>query len=412
MSLFKAPKKVVSNLEKLIKDFFWGSKENTSKIAWVKWKSILKRKDYGGLGIGSIGAINTALLAKWVWRFRTEPNATWVKIIKAIHGSNGGITSSTNEVIDGGRGPWRNIISVLEDLNNLAIPFNSFCNKQVGNGLNTQFWKDKWSGNDLFKDKFPRIFCLEVDKDALVADRISSGAYCWNWRRELRGGREQSELNELRSYVGAPSLNDAPDIWQWKLNPNGAFDVKSLRKEIEKATLGTGSQKTRWSKLIPAKINIFFWRASLNRIPCKERLITRGVDLDNALCLFCNLEVESVNHLFFSCSWAKELWSKIGNWWSFSFHDFSSMESSLNGIDNALIKYPLRKFLEAIVMVTCYSIWCFRNRYVFDNSLPRLGDMIDFVVDKSFGWIILRRKEGHKNITEWRTSPCNCLATM
>ncbi|GKG29157.1 hypothetical protein Tco_0416522, partial [Tanacetum coccineum] len=71
--------------------FFLGGELNNKKITWVKWETCLASKAMGGLGIGSIFALNAALLFKWVWRFRTCPDSLWVNVIKNIHGADGDI---------------------------------------------------------------------------------------------------------------------------------------------------------------------------------------------------------------------------------------------------------------------------------------------------------------------------------
>ena len=54
LSIFKAPKTVIDALERLRKDFFWGKEDEIRKTAWVKWTTVIKDKENGGLGIGSI----------------------------------------------------------------------------------------------------------------------------------------------------------------------------------------------------------------------------------------------------------------------------------------------------------------------------------------------------------------------
>ncbi|KAJ9542702.1 LOW QUALITY PROTEIN: hypothetical protein OSB04_029208 [Centaurea solstitialis] len=71
-SLFKAPKGILSALEKMRRNFLWGFKESCRKITWVAWDKTLNSIENKGLGIGSLKAINLALLAKWWWRFKTE----------------------------------------------------------------------------------------------------------------------------------------------------------------------------------------------------------------------------------------------------------------------------------------------------------------------------------------------------
>nr|GEV44463.1 RNA-directed DNA polymerase, eukaryota, reverse transcriptase zinc-binding domain protein [Tanacetum cinerariifolium] len=67
-SLFKAPKCVISYLEKLRCNFFWGGSVDNNKLAWVAWKQVCSSKDCGGCGIGSLLASNLAMFTKWWWR--------------------------------------------------------------------------------------------------------------------------------------------------------------------------------------------------------------------------------------------------------------------------------------------------------------------------------------------------------
>nr|GEV07799.1 RNA-directed DNA polymerase, eukaryota, reverse transcriptase zinc-binding domain protein [Tanacetum cinerariifolium] len=43
-------------------------------------------KDAGGLGVASLFALNRGLMFKWVWRFITQKNSLWAKVITTIHG--------------------------------------------------------------------------------------------------------------------------------------------------------------------------------------------------------------------------------------------------------------------------------------------------------------------------------------
>lgn len=93
--LFKAPSKSIKKLEAFRRNFFWGGSLEERKIAWVAWDKVLGPFKSGGLGIGSLKASNKAMLAKWWWRFRVETDALWCKIVKSIHGKNGGLIDPT-----------------------------------------------------------------------------------------------------------------------------------------------------------------------------------------------------------------------------------------------------------------------------------------------------------------------------
>ena len=59
----------------------------------MAWNEALNGKDLGGLGIGSLKALNLALLKKWWWRFRTENNSLWKEVVSSCHGCSGGLMS-------------------------------------------------------------------------------------------------------------------------------------------------------------------------------------------------------------------------------------------------------------------------------------------------------------------------------
>lgn len=66
MSLYKVPVAVEKNLESMRNNFFVGGDSEDRKMTWVAWKKCMASKEYGGLGVGSIYALNRALLFKWI----------------------------------------------------------------------------------------------------------------------------------------------------------------------------------------------------------------------------------------------------------------------------------------------------------------------------------------------------------
>ncbi|XP_071721834.1 uncharacterized protein [Rutidosis leptorrhynchoides] len=57
-----------------------------------------------GLNVGSLKSKNLSLLGKWWWRFKTDTDAFWVKIIRSIHGANGGLEMGSNSCCSSANG--------------------------------------------------------------------------------------------------------------------------------------------------------------------------------------------------------------------------------------------------------------------------------------------------------------------
>ncbi|KAJ9555564.1 hypothetical protein OSB04_010178 [Centaurea solstitialis] len=128
-SLYKAPKKVLSSLESLRCRFFWGSTEDCKKICWTAWDKVIRDKKCGGLGIGSLRALNLAMLVKWKWRERTEPDAKWRTVVR-----NCNLNYSADGVTRSRCGVWNSIIGTEKDLRDMGINLSSLMQHKADGG--------------------------------------------------------------------------------------------------------------------------------------------------------------------------------------------------------------------------------------------------------------------------------------
>jgi hypothetical protein len=88
MSVFLLPNLLCKELNGLMQRFWWGHKENTSKIHWMSWEKMSYTKEKGGLGFRDLVMFNKALLAKQVWRVWQNPKSLTAKILKAKYFPN------------------------------------------------------------------------------------------------------------------------------------------------------------------------------------------------------------------------------------------------------------------------------------------------------------------------------------
>ena len=178
-------------------------------IPWVKWSEILKRRDYGGLGINSLKHLNEALISKWVWRFHNEDNAVWVQVIKSIHGLDC-INKNPNNALK--HSNWNMIIKHLGRMRNFEVDVRQYIKKKCVNGRDTSFWKDPWMHCQPLKDNFPRLYALETDKSISVSGRLGDAANRWNWIREPSRGCTGDNLIELEEMIATVQLTNQKDM--------------------------------------------------------------------------------------------------------------------------------------------------------------------------------------------------------
>lgn len=186
--------------------------------------------------------------------------------------------------------------------------------KDIGDGMDTSFWKDRWLDEKNLQEKFPRLFILEASKNCCIKDRITPRGLEWNWVREIREGRTKEELNVLTSMLKDIYLSNKADMWRCQGGPKGEFSVRWFRGEIEKKS-SQSIGKNRWLKWIPNKVNIFIWKLFRKRITVKEVLKAMGLVQPSLNCDVCKLLTESILHAFFECKVAADVWSKVYSWW-------------------------------------------------------------------------------------------------
>ena len=85
LSLFKMPAKVAHEINKLQRRFLWSGKSQGKYNALVKWDTLQRPKEKGGLGLADCMMKNAALLFKWWWRYALEEGSYWKRVIDSIH---------------------------------------------------------------------------------------------------------------------------------------------------------------------------------------------------------------------------------------------------------------------------------------------------------------------------------------
>nr|GEV23697.1 RNA-directed DNA polymerase, eukaryota [Tanacetum cinerariifolium] len=136
-------------------------------------------------------------------------------------------------------------------------------------------------------------------------------------------------------------LSSTQDSWKWHIGSDGSFTVVSTRTHIDLSMLPSLASSTTWIKCLPRKINIFLWRFNLDRLPHRLNLSKHGLDIDSIICPVCNLNVESADHVFFSCEMAAQVWRLIRiccNISDSATRSYSNRSSWIDSISGAQIK--------------------------------------------------------------------------
>lgn len=171
-------------------------------------------------------------------------------------------------------------------------------------------------------------------------------------------------------------------------------------------------EETIWLKLVPKKVNIFVWRALKRRLPVREELDKKGIDLDTILCPCCNSVVESCEHSLVMCSMAMGVWEKVYGWWklggvnAFSIRDIFSLNGGVNLPNHS------RLLWQAVLWSSGYFIWKERNSRVFKAKVSSVNKIVQEIQLKSFEWITRRSKKKLIDWQMWLQDPGKCCQNL
>nr|GEW58002.1 hypothetical protein [Tanacetum cinerariifolium] len=227
---------------------------------------------------------------------------------------------------------------------------------RIRDGLNTRFWLDVWLLDMPLCACFPCIFALENNIDASVAVKQGAPSLDASFRRPVRDGVERSQLEDLVSLVGGISLSVSADRWVCDLTGDGEFRVRDIRTTLDNLFLPSSVVATRWVKHVSIKVNIFAWRARLNRLPTRGNLISRGVLLDSSYCLNCDLATKDSHHLFLRCDLAKSIAQKLCRWWSIQWVDVLYFEDGYSSFSSIRLPVKLKAILEGVFFTSWWHL--------------------------------------------------------
>jgi len=112
MSYFLILKGLCKEIEGMIRKFWWGQRQEESKIAWVSWEKMCKAKSNGGIGFRNFQTFNLAMLAKQEWRLLSNSDSLCAKVFKARYYPNGDVLNSNLRYSPSYT--WRSIFKGLE----------------------------------------------------------------------------------------------------------------------------------------------------------------------------------------------------------------------------------------------------------------------------------------------------------
>jgi hypothetical protein len=235
---------------------------------------------------------------------------------------------------------------------------------QVGNGASIFLWHDKWWGPNPLSNFIPReaVDQAGLSQSMKVNEMVFNGQWTWpdNW------------CNDYSILLTIPNItlnSNSVDKYLWSTNDGkcGNYSTNKAWKDLRQC-----GDKVEWYEIVwfsncTPKHSFILWIAMLGRLSTQERL-KKWYPNKEMKCSLCGKCLDSLNHLFFECSYSIKVWKAV--------KDKASMDSIHDKWDEIVIRMTsvkhnrsIKSVLSRIILAACvYFIWNERNKRLFTDE--------------------------------------------
>lgn len=233
----------------------------------------------------------------------------------------------------------------------------------------------------------------------------------WNGRIE---GVMAIQLTVMMNILSSVSLvRGKKDSWFWTKESDGKYSVRSAYDGIFESNVDLEEDcfKLLWKLKIPSNALALCWKVLLNRIPTRDNLIRRQIQLADSCCPLCGDHDETVAHLFFFCNIVGQIWFQVLKWLGISFVSPAGPKEHFTQFAG-LLSFNQRTGLMAVWISLIWNIWVGRNEVIFKGG--NFNSMEVFEKGRMRAWEWLRAKNTNfiHAMVEWYNEPLACLADM
>lgn len=230
---------------------------------------------------------------------------------------------------------------------------------KIGDGKSTSLWWDPWS---------------RVGPLGMHEDRVHLTHAGYNTKESVAEAIEN--LNTLFPVPNIPAclrlleldwpnLNDEKDRMIWYDEKEFEWSTKRVWESIRKKGDRPNWYKLVWKAPIIPKCSFIAWVAVKGRLATMDWIQKRGTHLANK-CVLCNIECETIDHLFFNCNFTLGVWKNlIGN--NFGWTNFVTFDEWVQWATSLWNKKEYIKW-RLLFNSTIYILWRERNSRIHKHK--------------------------------------------
>lgn len=251
------PNSVCDKIDKISRDFIWGSGKKEKGTHLIAWEDLCKPKDIGSVGLRKFIHINQALLMKVGWGLINKKYSLWACTIRHKYGCGDDVIPSVKRKNQNSN-LWLGICKTWKNV------LEGSC-WRIGNGQKAKFWKDcccrkGWCLRDVAIKPLE-----EIEINRMVSDFFLPNG---DWNREELKYSLSEEILEWIVKVHLGKSNNEEDTVQWNYLKEVEFTVKAAYNMLsEEECVGT---ERHWNYIWKwpgnQRTKTFMWLCAHNKL--------------------------------------------------------------------------------------------------------------------------------------------------
>ncbi|CAL1381633.1 unnamed protein product [Linum trigynum] len=304
------PISVCDTIDRKVRAFVWGAEEGRGKAHLVKWETICKPKEEGGLGLRSARALNLAYLMKLGWAFLNKSDDLWIRVMQGKYfklNDNGDMVMKKSNFSR----LWKGIVETWPIVKERVV-------WDIRAGRNIHFWTDPWLAEGIILRDHTTNGEEGINWHASVADMTTNQGE-WNWEK-IKPYLTQ-HLISLVAGTDPPIADSGEDITTWGMEPDGKFKLRSAyiaaADWIGDTELSAEDEtpqphwKRLWKWTGPNRIKHFLWLVFHDRLMTNAERERRKLTNDDT-CSLCKSGPETTEHILRLCPSSQQVWRRLG----------------------------------------------------------------------------------------------------
>ncbi|XP_060216631.1 uncharacterized protein LOC132644094 [Lycium barbarum] len=158
------------------------------------------------------------------------------------------------------------------------------------------------------------------------------------------------------------------DRTRWMMTASGKFTIGIAWELLRSKAVKSDVFKNMWISCVHFKISFFFWRLWKYKIPVGEVVRRIGVDTKATCYCYDHRQYETVDHLFVTGNVATKVWTYVKAAVGITTQ-FQQVRQILQVWWNADCPSMFRTIFKAILMVTMWQIWKWRNTVLHGGKM-------------------------------------------